>query len=355
MTNLPVKRGIDGLPTASIPADPADFVDWFKNSFIPRWASNADIRNATAGQNVQIGGTTDTPGSISVDAGVTSITTGPGITESSSSGNVNLQIADTGVTPGSYTSANITVNAQGQLTAASDGGAALFNVTPDLHPSLPAGVGLGPNDEFETGTVIDTAGTRYPGATPWSSFNIGTGVTSIRQGSLLYTPQAGIGIQYSGYIQPAPASGDWTYLMKIAAGATNTQTVLGLLLTTAAGVAGSLYVIGVTSSSAITPQRASNASTFAINSPQAIFVGSLTESANAASASDWLYYKVSFNVASTIYSVSVSKTGTDGTFVNVLSDLLINFLGTAVTGIGIGTQNQTGNGVVSCDFFRRIA
>lgn len=62
MTRLPVKPGIDGLPTSSIPTDPADFVDWFKNSFIPRWAANADIRNATPGAGVKIGGTSDTPG-----------------------------------------------------------------------------------------------------------------------------------------------------------------------------------------------------------------------------------------------------------------------------------------------------
>lgn len=62
MTQLPVKAGIDGLPTGSIPTDPADFVDWFKNSFIPRWAANADIRNAIPGTGVHIAGTSDTPG-----------------------------------------------------------------------------------------------------------------------------------------------------------------------------------------------------------------------------------------------------------------------------------------------------
>lgn len=60
MTNLPVKPGIDGLPTSSIPSDPNDFVDWFKNSFIPRWAANADIRNAIPGAAVSITGNPQT-------------------------------------------------------------------------------------------------------------------------------------------------------------------------------------------------------------------------------------------------------------------------------------------------------
>lgn len=50
------------MPTSLIPTDPSAFVDWFKNSFLPRWAANADIRNATPGTGVQIGGTSDTPG-----------------------------------------------------------------------------------------------------------------------------------------------------------------------------------------------------------------------------------------------------------------------------------------------------
>lgn len=68
MTRLPVKPGIDGLPTSQIPTDPSDFIDWFKNSFIPRWAANADIRNATPGTGVQISGTSDTPGFVGFEA-----------------------------------------------------------------------------------------------------------------------------------------------------------------------------------------------------------------------------------------------------------------------------------------------
>lgn len=62
MTTLPIKAGIDGLPTNTIPTDPAAFIEWFKNSYLPRWAANADIRNATPGTGVQISGNPQTPG-----------------------------------------------------------------------------------------------------------------------------------------------------------------------------------------------------------------------------------------------------------------------------------------------------
>jgi hypothetical protein len=52
---------------------------------------------------------------------ITGVTAGTGLSGGGSSGDVTVNMANTAVTAASYTNASITVNAQGQLTAASSG------------------------------------------------------------------------------------------------------------------------------------------------------------------------------------------------------------------------------------------
>ena len=122
-------------------------------------------------------------GAITTGTGVTSIATGTGLTGGPITSTGTISIADTAVTPGSYTAANITVNAQGQITAATS------NAT--LVSSFSAGsTGFTPNTA--TTGAVTLAGTLVPanggtGATTLTGYVYGNGTSTMTASATIPT------------------------------------------------------------------------------------------------------------------------------------------------------------------------
>jgi hypothetical protein len=352
--NLKTKPGINGANMLSIPAtwDPT----WFRH-FVNNSLKGADVRNAVGINGVTITGNISSPYATISGSGAGGVTTvaSPGgtITVTNPTGpTVDLALPASGVTAGSFTSANITVNAEGIVTAAANGsgggGSTPFNVTPDTHAALPTGVGLGPNDEFETGTSIDTAGTRYSGATAWNPFNLSTGSSQINNGSLILLPALTTSLSLNGFVQPVPA-GSWTYTAKIATQGPNSSSLLGMIVATSAGATGNLYSFNLNLLE-IEVQSFSNATTF-VSTLNGLSNATINVSASTSPVVTYpVYMQISFNGTNLVFSYSTTGIGA---FTVVETVAASTFLGTpGLIGLA-GSLRSTSQGLLISDWFRR--
>lgn len=225
------------------------------------------------------------------------------------------------------------------------------NITPDTHPV----VQNAQNDEFEQGTVIDTSGSRFSGATAWTAFNIGSTTTSVIQGQLVLIPSNIVGSNQTGYTQPVSGA-TWAYTTKVWLGVSANGAIFGL--TAINGSNGRLITIGLANTSntvTLIVQKLTNSTTFSSNAvATTIPPGAIVTAAGMLTT--FAYLQIVYDGTTIFYKVSMS--GTPGTFGTAFSEVPGTFLLGAPTLIGITCQSNSpsaGAIIGSYDWFRKTA
>lgn len=265
----------------------------------------------------------------------------------------NPTLAASGVSAGTYGGASdvpvVTVDAKGRvtnITTVSVGANSL-----DTPPGSPDAA----DDEFDTGSSIDTTGARRTGATAWTGRAVSTITNSVANDELTLTVAQNTSAVYQGYTQPLPASGDCRYRTKMIWSGTKATNFHRVGLTIERGTGGSLktHILHISSPNTVT------------NPP--IAIDNLSGGSDSYSATPRSYEGLGINVLAPIY-LDFEYSGADMLFRFLVEGMdrfyllitinEVSWLGGRADRIGIVLLNDNNSGgdmVAYVPWFRRIA
>lgn len=221
------------------------------------------------------------------------------------------------------------------LAAPSGGSGGSGALTPDTPPDTPSAM----DDEFDTGTAIDTG--------LWTARNVGSMTNSVERGALSLAIASGnAAVQQRGYEQTLPVASSWTFETKVTVdGDAGTSAEAGLwLVESGTGKILSLHV-GYSGGNLIWTSRWNSVSSFGAT------INTVTP--DPSPIRYWWYLRLVLSGSS--YLCQYSRLGRKFTTLSTVA--LTTPFTTAADRIGVKAYNDSGsnNPIAVFEHFRRIA